>query len=152
MAGKNSYQVSKEVSHLPGRSNETTEETPWPASGAPVVADVQPPGFSPVTEEALAVIVQRLVPALKPHKIIMFGSYIYGAPSPDSDLDLLVIVETQARPVDRYLRVSSLLRPRPFPLDILVKTPEEIEQAFAQGDPFIVEILTRGRVLYERAE
>jgi predicted nucleotidyltransferase len=113
---------------------------------------VQPSGFLPVTEESLAVIVQRLVPALKPHKIIVFGSYSYGAPSPDSDLDLLVIADTQARPVDRYLRVSSLLRPRPFPLDILVKTPEEIKQAFAQGDPFIVEILTQGRVLYERAE
>jgi uncharacterized protein len=41
-------------------------------------------------------------------------------------VDLLVIMDTQARPVDRYLRVSRLLRPRPFPLDLLVKTPEEI--------------------------
>jgi predicted nucleotidyltransferase len=152
MAARNPHQVSKELSLLPAKSNEANEQTPWPSSGTPVVADVQPPGFSPVTEEALAVIVQRLVPALKPHKIIVFGSYIYGAPSPDSDVDLLVIVETQARPVDRYLRVSSLLRPRPFPLDILVKTPEEIEQAFVQGDPFIIELLTQGRVLYERAE
>jgi hypothetical protein len=152
MAAKNPYQLSKKGSRLPAKSNETHEEIPWPTSGTLVVADVQPPGFLPVTEEALAVIVQRLVPALKPYKIIVFGSYIYGTPSPDSDLDLLVIVATQARPADRYLRVSSLLRPRPFPLDILVKTPEEIKQACAQGDPFIVEILTQGRVLSERAE
>jgi len=143
--------MPKEVSPLSAKPNKTNEDMLWPTSGTPVVADVQPPGFLPVTEEALTVIVQRLVPALHPHKIIVFGSYIYGAPSPDSDLDLLVIVDTSARPVDRYLRVSRLLRPRPFPLDILVKTPEEIKQAFAQGDPFIVEILTQGRVLYERA-
>ncbi len=123
----------------------------WPLAGTPVVADVQSPGFLPVTEEALSIIVQRLVPALHPHKIIVFGSYIYGVPTPDSDVDLLVILDTEARPVDRYLSVSSLLRPRPFPLDILVKTPEEITRAVATGDPFIVEILTQGRVLYERA-
>lgn len=100
MTAKNPYQMPKEVSPLSAKSNKANEE-------------------------ALTVIVQRLVPALHPHKIIVFGSYIYGAPSPNSDLDLLVIVDTSARPVDCYLRVSSLLRPRPFPLDILVKTPEE---------------------------
>jgi predicted nucleotidyltransferase len=116
-----------------------------------VVADVQAPGFLPVTEEALSAIVERLVPALNPHKIIVFGSYVYGVPTPDSDVDLLVILDTQARPVDRYLSVSRLLRPRPFPLDIVVKTPEEITRAIAHEEPFIVEILTQGRVLYERA-
>jgi hypothetical protein len=128
------------------------EAAAWPTAGTPLVADVQPPGFLPVTEESLGAIVQRLVPALHPHKIIVFGSYVYGDPSPDSDVDLLVILDTQARPVDRYLRVSRLLRPRPFPLDILVKTPEEVTRAMAQGNPFIVEILTQGRVLYERAD
>jgi predicted nucleotidyltransferase len=117
-----------------------------------VVTDVQSPGFLPVTEEALSTIVQRVVPALHPHKIIVFGSYIYGAPTPDSDVDLLIILDSQDRPVDRYLSVSRLLRPRPFPLDILVKTPEEISRALTQGDPFIIEIVTQGRVLYERAD
>ena len=152
MATKNSRHASKEAKSLLATLNGANIDKPWPASGTPIVADVQPPGFSPVTEEALTTIVQRLVPALQPDKIIVFGSYIYGAPTPDSDLDLLIIIDTQARPVDRYQSVSSLLRPRPFPLDILVKTPEEIEQACAQSDAFIVEILTQGRVLYERAE
>lgn len=127
------------------------EVASWPQGGTPLVADVQSPGFLPVTEESLAIIVQRLVPALHPHKIVLFGSYSYGSPSADSDVDLLVVLDTAARPVDRYLKVSSLLRPRPFPLDILVKTPEEITRALAHGDPFISEILSRGRVLYERA-
>ena len=127
-------------------------EHQWPVGGTPVVAGVQPPGFAPVTEEVLGEIVHRLVTGLQPQKIILFGSYVYGTPSTDSDVDLLVIVDTQARPVDRYVRVSRLLQPRPFPLDLLVKTPEEIAQALDREDNFICEIMTRGRVLYERAD
>ena len=127
-------------------------EYQWPVGGTPVVAGVQPPGFAPVTEEVLGEIVHRLVTGLQPEKIILFGSYVYGTPSTDSDVDLLVIVDTQARPVDRYVRVSRLLQPRPFPLDLLVKTPEEVAQALDREDTFICEIMTRGRVLYERSD
>jgi len=122
------------------------------AKTVPLAAGVQPPGFSPVTEEALDEIVRRIVSALDPEKIILFGSYVYGTPSADSDVDLLVIMETDARPADRYLAVSRLLRPRPFPLDILVKTPEEIAHALASGDFFIRELISKGRVLYERSD
>ena len=127
-------------------------EGAWPVGQTPLVAGVQPPGFAPVTEEVLQAIVHRLVTGLHPHKIVLFGSYVSGTPTADSDVDLLVIMDTQARPVDRYLRVSRLLRPRPFPLDLLVKTPEEIAQAFAREDAFIREITAQGRVLYERAD
>ncbi|HYY16675.1 MAG TPA: nucleotidyltransferase domain-containing protein [Gammaproteobacteria bacterium] len=130
---------------------ESMGEGRWPAEGTPLVAGVQPPGFDPVTQEVLAEIVRRIVAALHPDKIILFGSYVYGTPSGDSDVDLLIILETKARPVDRYVAVSRLIRPRPFPLDILVKTPDEIAQALQKGDSFIHEIVTRGRVLYERS-
>jgi predicted nucleotidyltransferase len=127
-------------------------EDRWPRGGTRLVAGVQPPGFGPVTEEALAEIVRRIVTALHPEKVILFGSYVYGTPSDDSDVDLLVILNSRARPVDRYLAVSRLLRPRPFPLDILVKTPEEITQALRKGDTFIREIMSQGRMLYERSD
>lgn len=127
-------------------------ENSWPVGGTLVVEGVQPPGFAPVTEEALQAMVHRLVTRLHPQKIMLFGSYVYGTPSADSDVDLLIIVDTQARPVDRYVRVSRLLQPRPFPLDLLVKTPAEIAQALDRGDPFIGEIMTQGRVLYERSD
>jgi len=123
----------------------------WPAGSTPLVAGVQPPGFTPVTEEVLAEIVRRIATGQHPEKIVLFGSYAYGRPSDDSDVDLLVILETQARPVDRYLAVSRLLRPRPCPLDILVRTPEEIRQGVEQGSAFIREIITQGRVLHERS-
>ena len=118
----------------------------------PLAAGVQPPGFAPVTAKALNEITRRIVTNLHPEKIILFGSYGYGKPTDDSDVDLLVIMETGGRPADRYLAVSRLIRPRPFPLDILVKTPAEIAQALEEGDFFIREIVTQGQVLYERPD
>src|SRR2546421_8055488 len=90
----------------------------WPIGNTPLVSGVQPPGFTSVTEEVLAEIVHHIVTALHPEKIVLFGSYAYGRPLDDSDVDLLVILETRDRPIDRYLAVSRLLRPRPFPSPI----------------------------------
>jgi uncharacterized protein len=100
--------------------------------------------------ETLPAAVKRIVHELAPHKVVLFGSYAYGVPTPDSDIDLLIILETDAPSKDRSWAVSRLLLPRPFPVDILVKTPQEIEQALAKGDLFTREILERGKVLYER--
>lgn len=117
---------------------------------------IQPPGFAPVTREMLQEIVQRIVDGLHPDQIILFGSYAhYGIdsvsnPTPDSDLDILVIMETDARPVERTLAVSRLLRPRPFPMDILVRTPQEIKLALKNHDSFIREVISHGRVMYDR--
>lgn len=122
----------------------------WPAQGVPLNPDIIPPGFQLVTVELLDEITTRLVQGLRPEKIILFGSYAYGAPTVDSDLDLLVIFSTELQGADRFLKVSNLLRPRPVPMDILVRTPAEIQMALTAGDPFLTEILTKGRLLYER--
>lgn len=116
-----------------------------------ILTEVRPVGFPPVAE-TLPAAIQRIVSELKPEKIILFGSYAYGNPTPDSDVDLLVIMRTRAKEIDRYLAVSNLLYPRQFPVDILVKTPEEIEvETRKRGNFFLREILTKGKVLYERA-
>lgn len=112
---------------------------------------IHPPGFAPVTDEALTGIVNKLVKALHPEQIILFGSFAYGEPTVDSDVDLLVIMETDDSPVERYVTVSSLLTPRPFPLDILVKTPAEIATALTGDDFFIEEIMAQGKRLYEQS-
>jgi predicted nucleotidyltransferase len=122
------------------------------ATHVQLAGDIQPPGFAPVTRRALNDIVRRIVSELHPERIILFGSYGYGSPTEDSDVDLLVIMQTGSRPADRYLAVSRLIRPRPFPLDILVKTPDEIARALETGDFFIGEIVTRGQTLYERPD
>lgn len=96
--------------------------------------------------------IERIVSKLKPEKIILFGSYAYGNPTPDSDVDLLVIMNTKAKDVDRYVAVSNLLYPRQFPVDILVKTPTEIKaETRKKSNFFLREILKKGKVLYERS-
>jgi len=112
--------------------------------------DVRPVGFPPVAQ-TLPGAVERIVSELKPEKIILFGSYAYGNPTPDSDVDLLIIMETKAREIDRYIAVSNLLYPREFPVDIIVKTPKEIQtEARKSGNFFLREILVKGKVVYER--
>jgi len=115
-----------------------------------VRSNVHPVGFPPV-RKTLPRAIKRIVSELKPEKVILFGSYAYGNPTPDSDVDLLVIMQTSAKEIDRYVAVSNLLYPRQFPVDILVKTPKEIEaESRKKGNFFLREILTKGKVLYER--
>ncbi len=124
------------------------------AERAPVAlpTPIRARGFPEVDARAFGELLQRLVQALHPEKIVLFGSYARGTATPDSDVDLLIVMETAAPPVERYLAVARLLRPRLFPVDILVKTPEEIRQALAEGDFFIREIMEQGHILYERLD
>ena len=101
-------------------------------------------------EVQLEKIKERIVQAFNPEKIILFGSYAYGEPGVDSDVDLLIIMKSKERPSTRSAQISKLIRPRPFPMDILVRTPEEIDVRLKIGDFFIEEIINRGRILYDR--
>lgn len=116
----------------------------------PIIPAMTPIGSQEPVSKSLFDAVARIVGELHPYKVVLFGSYAYGTPTPDSDVDLLVIMDTTEPPTQRYLAVSRLLRPRPFPVDILVKTPQEIAEALESGDFFIAEILTQGKILYER--
>lgn len=113
------------------------------------LAPITPIGCEQPVSKTLPAAVARIAAALKPEKIILFGSYAYGQPTADSDVDLLVVMETQASSKERSWAVSRLL-PRPFPVDILVRTPREIDQALEHGDFFIEEIVSQGQVMYER--
>ena len=92
----------------------------------------------------------RIAKAFKPERNILFGSYASGAPSPDSDVDLLVILPHR----DKGWRVATQIRRRigsPFAMDLIVRTPEQVRERLALGDPFVREIVERGDVLYEGA-
>jgi len=102
------------------------------------------------TKDILNNITDKIVKNFNPEKIILFGSYAWGKPLEDSDLDLLIIMESKLPPVKRIIKVSKILRPRMVSIDILVKTPEEIKKRLAIGDFFIQEILNKGKILYER--
>lgn len=111
---------------------------------------IQPTGF-PAVSKTLPKAIGRIASELKPEKIILFGSYAYGNPTPDSDVDLLVIMKTRAKQIDRYLAVSNILYPREFPVDIIVKTPKEIQAELKKkGNFFMREVLAKGKVVYER--
>lgn len=113
---------------------------------------MNPTGFPPVAE-TLPKAIERIVSALRPEKIVLFGSYAHGNPTPDSDVDLLVIMELQGDYKEKYRAISKLLYPRQFPVDILLRTPKEVEEALRGGKDnsfFIREILEKGKVLYDR--
>ncbi len=101
----------------------------------------------------LSEIVENLKSEYEPLKIILFGSYAYGNPTEDSDIDLLILKDTDNRKVDRFVLVKRIIyNPnREIPVSPLVYTPGEIEERLRIGDDFIKEIVQKGVVLYERA-
>jgi len=100
-------------------------------------------------EEKINEFVDKIAKKFKPEKIILFGSYGYGNPNKDSDIDVLVVISSKKRPVDLAIQIRSAI-PAPFPVDLLVRTPRQIEERLSMNDFFIKEIVTKGRVLYER--
>ncbi len=135
---------------MPGSSRVNNRRTKPMRRRKFTIPAITPIGCDAPVSETLPKAVRRIARVLRPQKIILFGSYAYGNPTPDSDVDLLVVMETKASHKERFLAVSRLLRPRPFAVDIIVRTPQEIKTAIESGNFFIKEIYTQGKVLYER--
>jgi uncharacterized protein len=85
-----------------------------------------------------------------PDTIILFGSYAYGTPHADSDVDILVVMPARNE-IDQSARIELAIDP-PFPLDIIVRTPRNMKWRLEEGDSFLREITSRGKVLYEKAD
>ncbi len=81
-------------------------------------------------------------------KVVLFGSYVQGTATDDSDVDLLVICPFEDRSIDKSVEIRMKLRPR-FPIDLIVRTPEKVRQRIEMGDGFMREVLEEGKVLYE---
>lgn len=104
-------------------------------------------------KEILFEIVEGIKTKYNPEKIILYGSFAYGVPDENSDIDLLIIKETSERPLDRMTLIHRIvdIRDSSYPaLSPIVLTPEEIRQRLKIGDQFIEEILAKGEVLYAR--
>lgn len=95
-------------------------------------------------------VTKRIVEGFDPESIILFGSRVSRGEDCISDIDLLIVKETDDDPVSRRAAVERLLQDRVVPLDILVYTPAEIRMFFSIGSPFIEEIVETGRLLYVR--
>lgn len=103
----------------------------------------------PEFEEKLRQVTDRIVADFKPRKIILFGSWAWGEPGPDSDVDLFIVQDTEnTREFARAIDGS--IFPRPFPIDLIVYRPEQVERERRRGDFFIEDIFTKGKILYAR--
>jgi predicted nucleotidyltransferase len=94
---------------------------------------------------------KRLVEEFHPEKVILFGSHAYGTPNQDSDVDLLVIMPYEGHPAYKAAEISTRIHER-FPLDLLVRTQQQIDERVALSDFFIREITEKGHVLHDAAD
>src|SRR5437870_7583864 len=84
----------------------------------------------------------------RPEKIILFGSHAYGKPHADSDVDILVVMPARNQ-LDQAVQIEEACDP-PFPLDLIVRTPKNMQWRLAEGDSFLREVVAKGKVLYEK--
>ena len=99
-------------------------------------------------KEGISRVVQQIVEKFHPQKVILFGSYAYGEPTEDSDVDLLVVMETEENPLHAAARIAASIE-HPFPLDILVIRSSDLEVSLEQGNVFETEVIKKGITLYE---
>jgi len=93
----------------------------------------------------------EMIRIYKPQKVILFGSRVWGAPGPDSDIDLLIIKKTSKNFVERYGQVRKIFRRYMpiMPMDIIVLTPEELKENSERGNDFIRKVMEEGEVLFD---
>jgi predicted nucleotidyltransferase len=92
---------------------------------------------------------RQIAERFQPEKIILFGSYAYGTPHADSDVDILVIMPCRNE-LDQAFKIRCAVE-APFPMHLLVRKPKEIQWRLEDGDLFHTHIMTKGKVLYEKS-
>lgn len=102
------------------------------------------------TRKTIRLIADKLKECYNPEKIILFGSYAWGLPDEDSDIDLLIIRDTEEKPHDRIVNAARIVSPlrKGYSVDIFVITPEELKSRLEIGDQFLQEIISQGEALH----
>jgi len=126
------------------------------APGASVAALAVQPTTPPQTDsrsqrwQQIRLLCDTIAHEFHPDKIVLFSSYAYGQPHPDSDVDLLVVMPFEGSPfrqaaviLSHVVRTVAVL-----PMDLLVRTAEQVQERVYMGDSFMREIIERGRVMY----
>ena len=106
--------------------------------------------MSPISRPLIRKFAKQVAKQFNPQKIVLFGSYAYGKPTADSDVDILIIMPFRGRNPEKATEIWMATKP-PFPIDIMVRKPAEIKKRIRLGDFFISEIVEKGKVLYEAA-
>lgn len=110
----------------------------------PMVKDNKPT----IKQKDIQAVVKKIAENYKPEKIYLFGSFAWGKPTYDSDVDLFIVKNTKARWLQRHSEVRSLIN-GVLPVDVLIYTPEETKRRLDLGDFFVQNIINKGKILYE---
>lgn len=106
---------------------------------------------SEISPQLLDEITRRIVDRFHPRRVIVFGSQARGDTHGGSDVDLFVEMETDRRPPERAAEVAAIFGLRPWSLDVVVYTPDEVKRMRAIRGTLLQRIEQEGRVAYERA-
>ncbi len=101
------------------------------------------------TDADIEDLVRRLVEKFHPERVVFFGSRCFGTPRPDSDVDLLVLMDYEGSNYRAAVELLRALRPR-FPVEFVIRRAEDAAERYRLGDPVLREALDTGRVLYQR--
>ncbi|HEX5085819.1 MAG TPA: nucleotidyltransferase domain-containing protein [Blastocatellia bacterium] len=131
-----------------------TERKPSPPTGFPDLAWYRDASDRRKRNAHIKKLCGQIAREFKPEKIILFGSQAYGKPTAESDIDLLVVMPYKGSPFRQAGEILKRVIPRVgvLPIDLIVRTPKQVEERLAIGDQFINEILGRGKVMYEAAD
>ena len=101
-----------------------------------------------IPQKAIDQVVSQIVENFKPQKIILFGSYPRGKPRPESDVDMLVVMDTPLREVQQALEIHRYLNMM-FGLDLIVYTPKHLQERLDMHDWFLIDVIKEGKVVYK---
>jgi predicted nucleotidyltransferase len=114
-----------------------------------MTVDARVPPTKAVTDETLAEIVRRLSAALNPRAIYLFGSYAYGTPQPESDIDLMVVAADAGElTVDYLKRAHACLRGTFLPVELHFRSESRFHRRSGIGTSLEHDVMLKGRRLY----
>jgi len=101
-----------------------------------------------IKQKEIKAVVKKIAENYKPEKIYLFGSFAWGKPNYDSDVDLFIIKNTKEKWLQRHRKVRDLID-GVLPVDLLIYTPKETKRRLDMGDFFIEDILSKGKKIYD---
>ena len=104
-----------------------------------------------ISRRTISAFARKVARQFNPSKIILFGSYAYGKPTADSDVDILVVMPFRGRNPEKATEIWMATQPK-FPIDIIVRKPAELRKRLRLGDFFLREITQKGKTLYQKTD
>ena len=101
-----------------------------------------------LTDIEVQQMISRIGETMHPLQVLLFGSYAEGTATEDSDLDLLVIMESSGPRYKQSAQIRDLFWPPKAPMDILVYTPEEVRRWNGVINHILTRAFKTGKVLY----